>query len=174
MLGKAADHFMRAQANEQVLAMTPNGGGKGYNPPDQERSGTPHVMMRRGMTAPSSQKVVVSGALPGMGKLQVPRGTNPTKIRQLWTRNTLAGLQPSGALPGMGHYPLGRGTPGAVAGFGPSGALPGMGTWRQPSGALPGMGGLGGFVDDMAAVLPYVTVGAVIYFVMYGKNFWNK
>lgn len=144
MLGKAADHFMHAQANERVMAMTPNGGGQGYNPPDQERSGTAHVQMRRGMTAPSSQKVVVSGALPGMGKLQVPRGTNPAKIRQLHLRNTLAGIQPSGALPGMGHYPLGRGTPGAVAGFGPSGALPGMGQ-LQPSGALPGMGGLGDF-----------------------------
>lgn len=135
---------MAAQAREQVTAMTPNGGGQGYNPPDQERSGSAHVMMRRGMTAPSSQKVVVSGALPGMGRLQVPRGTNPSKIRQLHTRNTLAGIQPSGALPGMGHYPLNKFAPGAVAGFGPSSALPGMGG-VQPSGALPGMGGLGDF-----------------------------
>lgn len=141
MLGKHADYFMAAQARERVVAVTPNGGGQGYNPPDQERSGTAHVKMRRGMNAPSSQTVVPSGALPGMGRLQIPRGQRTLHRSIRPSNSVLAGIQPSGALPGMGswrqpsgalpgmgHYPLGRGSAGAVAG------------WRQPSGALPGMG----------------------------------
>lgn len=128
MLGRHADHFMATQAREHVTAVTPNAGSTGYSPPDQERAGAPHVRMKRGMSAPSAQATVLSGALPGMGRITMPRGQRmPRGVRPAASR--LAGLQPSGALPGMGrfgpsgalpgmgHYPLGRGTPGAVAGL---------------------------------------------------------
>lgn len=128
MLGRHADHFMATQARERVMAITPNAGGAGYNPPDQERAGAPHVMMKRGMSAPSAQATVLSGQLPGMGRMtmprgqRLPRGVYPSSGRLAGLQPSgalpgMGGLQPSGALPGMGHYPLGRGSAGAVAGL---------------------------------------------------------
>jgi len=101
MLGNHADHFMLAQFNEHVTAITPNAGGKSFDVPDRERAGTAHVTMPRGFQMPGPQRVVSSGFVPGASFVAPPR-LSP---------------DPSGALPGMGNDP--------------SGALPGMGEGGQ-------------------------------------------
>jgi len=87
MLGNHADHFMLAQFNEHVTAITPNAGGKSFDVPDRERAGTAHVTMPRGFQMPGPQRVVSSGFVPGASFVAPPR-LSP---------------DPSGALPGMGE-----------------------------------------------------------------------
>lgn len=73
MLGNHADHFMLAQMNERVSAMTPNAGGRSLSVPDRERAGSAHVTVRGGFAMPGPQRTVDSdyspgrGAIPGMG-----------------------------------------------------------------------------------------------------------
>jgi hypothetical protein len=140
MLGKNADHFMRMQAKERVSAMSPNGGGRSFSPPDQERAGAPQVTLRGGMGIPGPQRTISGGSIPGMGFVRAPRRPPvPGMLRGY-----------SSALPGMGH---------SLYGIQPGGALPGMGGvfGVQPGGALPGMGmGMGAYVHSPA----YQGVGA--------------
>jgi hypothetical protein len=155
MLGKNADHFMRMQARERVSAMSPNGGGKSFSPPDMERAGAPQVSMRGGMGIPGPQRAISGGSIPGMGFVRAPR------------RPQLAGV-PRGALPGMsGVFGIDRS--GALPGMGaysqPSGSMPGMG--NDPSGALPGMGALGAIFGLSGTTMGLMAGGAVLAFVGY-------
>lgn len=122
MLGRHADHFFLQQARERVLAITPNGGGRSLSVPDRERAGSAHVTVRGGQQMPGPQRVVTSGALPGMGSVAVP-------VRP---------VQPSGSLPGMGG--------GALPGMSGSSALPGMGALSTMHLGLAAAVGLGAWM----------------------------
>lgn len=111
MLGKHADHFFAQQARERVLAITPNAGGRSLSVPDRERAGSAHVTVRGGQQMPGPQRVVSSGAMPGMGHVAAPA----------------APVRTSGALPGMGGGALPGMSGGALPGMSGSSALPGMG-----------------------------------------------
>jgi hypothetical protein len=67
MLGNHADHFMLAQMNERVSAMTPNAGGRSLSVPDRERAGSAHVTVRGGFAMPGPQRTVGPDYSPGRG-----------------------------------------------------------------------------------------------------------
>jgi hypothetical protein len=152
MLGKNADHFMRMQARENVSAMSPNGGGRSFSPPDQERAGAPQVSMRGGMGIPGPQRSISGGSIPGMGFVRAPR---PVPRGALPGMSGVFGVQRSGALPGMGAYSQ------------PSGSLPGMGAYSQPSGSLPGMGALGAVFGLSGTTMALMAGGMLAAFVGY-------
>ena len=155
MLGKNADHFMRQQARERVSAMSPNGGGRSFSPPDQERSGAPQVTLRGGMGIPGPQRSISGGSIPGMGFVRAPRQVPRGGLAGM---AGVYGVQPGGALPGMGAYSQ------------PSGSMPGMG--HQPGGALPGMGQLGAIFGLSGETMGLMAGGMVAAFI--GYKMWSK
>jgi hypothetical protein len=88
MLGVHADTFFRRQANERVVASTPNAKGGSYTPFDMEKAGTKTTAVRGNYEMPGPQNQVHSGYMPGMSGF----GAVPTN------------QEPKSMLPGMGAY----------------------------------------------------------------------
>ncbi len=58
MLGTHADAFFNKQANERVIASTPNAHGGSYAPFDMEKSGTKTAMVQGNYEMPGPQNTV--------------------------------------------------------------------------------------------------------------------
>jgi hypothetical protein len=138
MLGVHADTFFRRQANERVVASTPNAKGGSYTPFDMEKAGTKTTAVRGNYEMPGPQNQVHSGYMPGMSGF----GAVPTNQEPI-------GVPPvvNSMLPSMGAYADVKSM------------LPGMGAYADVKSMLPGMGAL----DTKSLMLLGLAVGGLWY-----------
>ena len=135
MLGVHADTFFRKQANERVVAQTPNAKGGSYTPFDMERAGTKTTAVRGNYEMPGPQNQVHSGYMPGMSGF----GAVPTNNEPIGAPAVVNSM-----LPSMGAF---------------RDMIPGMGAYSDVKSMLPGMGAL----DTKSLVVVGLALGGLWY-----------
>lgn len=137
MLGNHADAFFRRQANERVVASTPNSHGGSFSPPDQELAGTKTAVVRGNYEMPGPQNQVNSGYMPGRKAMNAVPTSREPMVQPVTVNRTM--------LPGMGNYQDVRSM------------LPGMGSDLHSM--IPGMGAL----DTKSLMLLGLALGGLWY-----------
>lgn len=135
MLGIHADSFFRKQANERVIAQTPNAHGGSYMPFDMERAGTKTAVVKGNYEMPGPQNAVSSGFMPGMNGM----GAVPTNNEAMAVPHVVNSM-----LPSMGSYRDVKSM------------MPGMGAVQD---MIPGMGQL----DTKSLILAGLAIGGAWY-----------